>query len=200
MFKKTFALVGVLLAICITFFTVSIIPVYAENKAKEKRQLNEEIGVNAYQKLNSYLSNKNADVQTSMLAHEENCTADLSAVYAGAYINDEGNLIVNITDVSKEIQDELAQATNNAPIEYQIVEKSLAELQEVYGILSAHLTEAPYFEVVLSETKNTVAVYTESDIKACTDYIENLVNLSAVEVISKKNQVTDCAKVYSGQK
>lgn len=200
MLKKTIAIISVFLAVCITFFAVSIVPVYAEEKAEEKRQVNEEIGVNAYQKLNAYLMDKNTESLTAMLSDAENYTSDLSAVYAGAYINDAGNLIVNITDTTEEIQSELAQATDNAPIEYQIVEKSLAELQEVYGILSAHLTEAPYFEVVLSETKNIVEVYTEDDINTCTTYIEDLVNLSAVEIISKKNKLTDCAKVYSGQK
>lgn len=195
MLKKTIAIVSLLLVICIAFFAASTVPGYAEKQKEEQRQANEEIGVNAYQKLNAYLANKNAEVQTAEQADAENDTANLFAVYAGAYINDEGNLIVNITDTSDEIQDELAQATDNAPIAYQIVEKSLAELQEAYGILSAHLTEAPYFEVVLSETKNTVEVYTEEDINICTAYVEKLVNLSAVEIIPKKNQFTDYTKV-----
>ena len=195
MLKKTIAVVSMLLVICIAFFAASTVPGYAEKQKEEQRQANEEIGVNAYQKLNAYLANKNAEVQTAEQADAENDTAILFAVYAGAYINDEGNLIVNITDTSDEIQDELAQATDNAPIAYQIVEKSLAELQEVYGILSAHLTEAPYFEAVLSETKNTVEVYTEEDINICTAYVEKLVNLSAVEIIPKKNQFTDYTKV-----
>lgn len=200
MLKKTIAIISVFLAVFITFFAVSVVPVYAEEKAEKKRQANEEIGVNAYQKLNTYLADKNAESLTAMLSETENYDTNLAAVYAGAYINDEGNLIVNITDASKEIQEELVLATDNAPIEYKIVEKNLSELQEVYGILSAHLTEAPYFEVVLSETKNIVEVYTENDINICSAYIKNLVNLSEVEIISKKNQFTDCAKVYSGQK
>ncbi len=200
MHKKFFAFIGAFLAVGVTFLSVSVIPGYAAEKADEKQRVNEEISVNAYQKLNVYLSDKNTEARTAVLSDTENHTSDLSTVYAGAYINDDGILTVNITETSKDIQDELAQATDNAPVQYKIVEKNLAELQEVYGILSAHLTEAPYFEVVLSETKNIVEVYTEESIDVCTDYIGSFGNLSCVEIISKQNQITDCAKVYAGQK
>ena len=187
MHKKFFAFIGAFLAVGVTFLSVSVIPGYAAEKADEKQRVNEEISVNAYQKLNVYLSDKNTEARTAVLSDTENHTSDLSTVYAGAYINDDGILTVNITETSKDIQDELAQATDNAPVQYKIVEKNLAELQEVYGILSAHLTEAPYFEVVLSETKNIVEVYTEESIDVCTDYIGSFGNLSCVEIISKSN-------------
>ena len=199
MVKKATAIISIFLAVCITFFTASIVPAYAEKTVEEKHQVNEQIGVTAYQKLNAYLADKNTEARPATLSDAESYTADLSTVYAGAYINDEGNLTVNITEISEKIQDELAQATDCAPIEYKLVEKNLSELQEAYEILSAHLTEAPYFEVVLSETKNIVEVYTEEDIEACTNYIESLVDLSRVEISSKANQISNCTKVYAGQ-
>ena len=143
MHKKFFAFIGAFLAVGVTFLSVSVIPGYAAEKADEKQRVNEEISVNAYQKLNVYLSDKNTEARTAVLSDTENHTSDLSTVYAGAYINDDGILTVNITETSKDIQDELAQATDNAPVQYKIVEKNLAELQEVYGILSAHLRKRP---------------------------------------------------------
>lgn len=179
--KKVIAGICVLLAVCITVFAASATPVYTEKKAEKVHQARADRSINAYQQLTAYL------------AKEEVCSADLAAVYAGAYLNDAGDLTVNLTADSEAIQAELARATDNAPIAYQIVEKSLAELREVCGILSAHLTDAPYFEVVLSETKNTVEVYTEADIAVCTSYIASLTDVSSVEIHVKPNQIADCA-------
>ena len=199
MFKKRLvsgAMVGIL-TVLLTFS-----PVYAENiessKAEQQRQYNEDIGIQAYQNLLSYLS---ADSRNAVSAlQEQNADTDIGLrdTYAGAFINEAGVLVVNVTDVSEEIQNELQTATADAPIQYQLVENNLNTLNSTYFELSSRLGTAPYFEVVLSETNNTVEVYTEDEIELCQGYIADIVDISTVTIFQKENTFEDCATARMG--
>lgn len=199
MFKKRLvsgAMVGIL-TVLLTFS-----PVYAENmevsKSEQQRQYNEDIGIQAYQNLLSYLS---ADSGNSVSAlQEQNADTDIGLrdTYAGAFINEAGFLVVNVTDVSEEIQNELQTATADASIQYQLVENNLNTLNSTYVELSSRLGAAPYFEVVLSETNNTVEVYTEDEIELCQGYIADIVDISTVTIYQKANTFEDCATAHMG--
>lgn len=191
---------GVMVGILTVLLALS--PVYAENievsKSEQQRQYNEDIGVQAYQNLLSYLSADSGNAVSALQEQNADTDIGLRDTYAGAFINEAGFLVVNVTDVSEEIQNELQTATADAPIQYQLVENSLNTLNSTYFELSARLGAAPYFEVVLSETNNTVEVYTEDEIELCQGYIADIVDISTVTIFHKANTFEDCATARAG--
>lgn len=194
MFKKKW-ICGAVSLMILLLFTVPIFSVYAQEAEREtlaaQREYTENCSIGAYQKLLAYLSTECDDsvaVQNAA-AHEEK--TDLATAYAGAYINDAGTLVINVTDDSAIVQQEIQQATGNASVQYQLVANNLDTLQAVNSDLVGHLREAPYFKVVLSETHNEVEVYTEEDAEACMDYVRTITDASVVTVIEEANAFTD---------
>ncbi len=186
------------IALLLTFIVLSLImPSFAQSKPlteEELRQYNQDMSVQAYQYLNNYLT----ECANQACMQLDDTGSALAAVYAGAYIDASGNLVVNITDTSENVRKELQTATKDVQIQYRLVKYNLETLNEIYGILSSRLGEAPYFQVVLSETNNTVEVYTEQETNSCIDYISSIADISAVTVIQEKNEFADCATACAG--
>lgn len=125
------------------------------------------------------------------------CLAD---VYAEAYINENGNLVVNLTKSSPLLQAELLRAAATGTVLYNVVRYDLKTLNEIYTQLTMCLYEAPYFSVVLSETNNTVNVYTDQAVEACEAYVSSITDVFAVTIIEEENVFSDCAYVRAGDR
>ena len=193
MFKKKatciFLVVLLLAGILLTF------PSFAQqtpaNLQQMQKSVAEEESITAYQNLLTYVEadSRNAALETS---------TGLREVYGGAYIDEAGALVVNVTDDSAVIQSELIQACKSDAIKYKIVANRLIDLTAAYTELISHLGDAPYFKVVLSETKNTIEVYTNQDIATCADYVTELVDGSLVTLFREAETFTDCAILRAG--
>ena len=174
---------GVAFILSLILLTLSVvIPSAAQSELpaeEDLRQQNQEISIQTYQHLTEYLSEHIRQTDVRM----DDASRTLAEMYAGAYIDELGNLVVNITDTSAPVREELQTATEDPQIQYRLVQHNLQMLNEIYMVLSSYLGEAPYFEVVLSETNNTVEVYTDQNPDLCMEYIANIADVSAVTVI-----------------
>ena len=189
---------GVAFILSLILLTLSVvIPSAAQSELpaeEDLRQQNQEISIQTYQHLTEYLSEHIRQTDVRM----DDASRTLAGMDAGAYIDEPGNLVANITDTSAPVREELQTATEDPQIQYRLVQHNLQMLNEIYMVLSSYLGEAPYFEVVLSETNNTVEVYTDQNPDLCMEYIANIADVSAVTVIQENNTFEDCATVCAG--
>lgn len=117
---------------------------------------------------------------------------NLSEVYAGAYINGDNLLVINVTDASDCIKEEIKSASGNPDVIINKVEFSLSEIDETYEKLVGNMENAPYFKVTVSEKDNTVYITGESA-ENCNRYIlENGYNHEIITVVEGQNTVVDC--------
>lgn len=117
---------------------------------------------------------------------------NLSEVYAGAYINGDNLLVINVTDASDGIKEEIKSASGNPDVIINEVKFSLSEINEVYEKLAADMENASYFKVTVSEKDNTVYITGESA-EDCNRYIlENGYNPEIITVVEGQNTVVDC--------
>lgn len=117
---------------------------------------------------------------------------NLADVYAGAYINGDNLLVINVTDASDGIKEEMKSASGNPDVIINEVEFSLSEINEVYEKLAADMENAPYFKVTVSEKDNTVYI-TGENAEDCNRYIlENGYNPEIITVVEGQNTVVDC--------
>lgn len=172
--KKIFALslclAFVLAALCVQF--VSALPDTRESDVSRQSR-----SVDEYRK-----------VLDAVSSGKEN----LSKVYAGAYINGDNLLVINITDASDGIKEEIKSASGNPDVIINKVEFSSSEIDGAYERLVGNMENAPYFKVTVSEKDNTVYITGESA-EDCNRYIlENGYNPEMITVAEGQNTVVDC--------
>lgn len=117
---------------------------------------------------------------------------NLADVYAGAYINGDNLLVINVTDASDGVKEKIKSVSGNPDVIINEVEFSSSEIDETYEKLVGNMENAPYFKVMVSEKDNTVYITGESA-EACNRYIlENGYNPEIITVVEGQNTVVDC--------
>lgn len=117
---------------------------------------------------------------------------NLSEVYAGAYINGDNLLVINVTDASDCIKEKIKSVSGNPDVIINEVEFSSSEIDGAYEKLVADMENAPYFKAAVSEKDNTVYITGESA-EDCNRYIlENGYNPEIITVVEGQNTVVDC--------
>lgn len=117
---------------------------------------------------------------------------NLSEVYAGAYINEDNLLVINVTDASDGIKEEIKSVSGNPDVIINKVEFSSSEIDGAYERLVGNMENAPYFKVTVSEKDNTVYITGESA-EDCNRYIlENGYNPEIITIVEGQNTVVDC--------
>lgn len=117
---------------------------------------------------------------------------NLSEVYAGAYINGDNLLVINVTDASDGIKEEIKSASGNPDVIINKVEFSSSEIDGAYEKLVADMENAPYFKITVSEKDNTVYI-TGENAEDCNRYIlENGYNPEMITIVEGQNTVVDC--------
>lgn len=117
---------------------------------------------------------------------------NLADVYAGVYINGDNLLVINVTDASDGIKEEIKSVSGNPDVIINEVEIPLSEIDETYEKLVGNMENAPYFKVTVSEKDNTVYITGESA-EDCNRYIlENGYNPEIITIVEGQNTVFDC--------
>lgn len=172
--KKIFAL-SLCLAFILTALCVQFVSALSDTRGADVSRQSR--SVDEYRK-----------VLDAVSSGEEN----LSEVYAGAYINGDNLLVINVTDASDCIKEEIKSVSGNSDIIINKVEIPLSEIDETYEKLVGNMENAPYFKVTVSEKDNTVYITGESA-EDCNRYIlENGYNPEMITVVEGQNTVVDC--------
>lgn len=172
--KKIFAL-SLCLAFILTALCVQFVSALSDTRGADVSRQSR--SVDEYRK-----------VLDAVSSGEEN----LSEVYAGAYINGDNLLVINVTDASDCIKEEIKSVSGNSDIIINKVEIPLSEIDETYEKLVGNMENAPYFKVTVSEKDNTVYITGESA-EDCNRYIlENGYNPEMITVVDGQNTVVDC--------
>lgn len=117
---------------------------------------------------------------------------NLADVYAGAYINGDNLLVINVTDNSDGVKEKIKSVSGNPDVIINEVEIPSSEIDETYEKLVGNMENAPYFKVTVSEKDNTVYITGESA-EDCNRYIlENGYNPEIITVVEGQNTVVDC--------
>lgn len=117
---------------------------------------------------------------------------NLADVYAGAYIDRDNLLVINVTDASDGVKEKIKSVSGNPDVIINEVEFSSSEIDKAYEKLVGNMENAPYFKVTVSEKDNTVYITGESA-EACNRYIlENGYNPEIITVVEGQNTVVDC--------
>lgn len=172
--KKIFAL-----SLCLAFILTALCVQFADALPNTKNAVvsRQSISVDEYRK-----------VLDAVSSGKEN----LAEVYAGAYINGDNLLVINVTDASNCIKEKIKSVSGNSDVIINKVKFSLSEIDEVYEKLAADMENAPYFKVTVSEKDNTVYITGESA-EDCNRYIlENGYNPEIITVVEGQNTVEDC--------
>jgi hypothetical protein len=169
-FVLTLCLAFVLAALCVQF--VSALPDTRESDISRQSR-----SVDEYRK-----------VLDAVSSGKEN----LSEVYAGAYINGDNLLVINVTDASDCIKEKIKSASGNPDVIINEVEFSSSEIDGAYERLVGNMENAPYFKATVSEKYNTVYITGESA-EDCNRYIlENGYNPEIITIVEGQNTVEDC--------
>lgn len=135
---------------------------------------------------------KNIDGYKKVLDAVSSGKENLADVYAGAYINGDNLLVINVTDASDGVKEKIKSVSGNPNVIINKVEIPLSEIDETYEKLVGNMENAPYFKVMVSEKDNTVYITGESA-EACNRYIlENGYNPEIITVVEGQNTVVDC--------
>ncbi len=169
-FALTLCLVFILTALCVQF--AGALPDTRESDVSRQSR-----SVDEYRK-----------VLDAVSSGKEN----LSEVYAGAYINGDNLLVINVTDNSNGVKEKIRSVSGNSDVIINEVEFSSSEIDGAYEKLVADMENAPYFKVTVSEKDNTVYITGESA-EDCNRYIlENGYNPEIITVVEGQNTVEDC--------
>lgn len=169
-FALTLCLVFILTALCVQF--AGALPDTRESDVSRQSR-----SVDEYRK-----------VLDAVSSGKEN----LSEVYAGAYINGDNLLVINVTDNSNGVKEKIRSVSGNSDVIINEVEFSSSEIDGVYEKLVADMENAPYFKVTVSEKDNTVYITGESA-EDCNRYIlENGYNPEMITVVEGQNTIVDC--------
>ena len=100
--------------------------------------------------------------------------------------------MINVTDASDGIKEEIKSASGNPDVIINEVEFPLSEIDGAYEKLVGNMENAPYFKVTVSEKDNTVYITGESA-EDCNRYIlENGYNPEMITVVEGQNTVENC--------
>lgn len=169
-FALTLCLAFILTALCVQF--VSALPNATDSDISRQSR-----SVDEYRK-----------VLDAVSSGKEN----LSEVYAGAYINGDNLLVINVTEASDGIKEEIKSASGNPDVIINEVEFSSSEIDGAYEKLVGNMENAPYFKATVSEKDNTVFITGESA-EECNRYIlENGYNPEMITVVEGQNTVENC--------
>lgn len=169
-FALTLCLAFILTALCVQF--VSALPNATDSDISRQSR-----SVDEYRK-----------VLDAVSSGKEN----LSEVYAGAYINGDNLLVINVTEASDGIKAEIKSASGNPDVIINEVKFSSSEIDGAYEKLVGNMENAPYFKVTVSEKDNTVYITGESA-EDCNRYIlENGYNPEMITVVEGQNTVENC--------
>lgn len=169
-FALTLCLAFILTALCVQF--VSALPNATDSDISRQSR-----SVDEYRK-----------VLDAVSSGKEN----LAEVYAGAYINGDNLLVINVTDASDDIKEEIKSASGNLDVIINEVKFSSSEIDGAYEKLVGNMENAPYFKVTVSEKDNTVYITGESA-EECNRYIlENGYNPEMITVVEGQNTVENC--------
>lgn len=169
-FALTLCLAFILTALCVQF--VSALPNATDSDISRQSR-----SVDEYRK-----------VLDAVSSGKEN----LAEVYAGAYINGDNLLVINVTDASDGIKEEIKSASGNLDVIINEVKFSSSEIDGAYEKLVGNMENAPYFKVTVSEKDNTVYITGESA-EECNRYIlENGYNPEMITVVEGQNTVENC--------
>lgn len=169
-FALTLCLAFILTALCVQF--VSALPETNDCDMSQQGQ-----SIDEYRK-----------VLDAVSSGKEN----LSEEYAGAYINGDNLLVINVTGNSDGVKEKIKSASGNPDIIINKVEFSSSEIDGAYEKLVADMENAPYFKVTVSEKDNTVYITGESA-EDCNRYIlENGYNPEMITIVEGQNTVVDC--------
>lgn len=136
--------------------------------------------------------NRSVDEYKKVLDAVSSGKENLADVYAGAYINGDNLLVINVTDASDCIKEKIKSVSGNPDVIINEVEFSLSEIDGIYEKLVGNMENAPYFKVTVSEKDNTVYITGESA-EDCNRYIlENGYNPEIITVVEGQNTVEDC--------
>lgn len=117
---------------------------------------------------------------------------NLSEVYAGAYINGDNLLVINVTDNSNGVKEKIKSVSGDPDVIINEVEFSSSEIDKAYEKLVGNMENAPYFKATVSEKDNTVYITGESA-EDCNRYIlENGYNPEMITIVEGQNTVVDC--------
>lgn len=117
---------------------------------------------------------------------------NLSEVYAGAYINGDNLLVINVTDNSNGVKEKIKSVSGNPDVIINKVEFSSSEIDGAYEKLVADMETAPYFKATVSEKDNTVYITGESAEDCNRNILENGYNPEIITVVEGQNTVVDC--------
>lgn len=169
-FALTLCLAFILTALCVQF--VSALPNATDSDISRQSR-----SVDEYRK-----------VLDAVSSGKEN----LAEVYAGAYINGDNLLVINVTEASDGIKAEIKSASGNPDVIINEVKFSSSEIDGAYEKLVGNMENAPYFKVTVSEKDNTVYITGESA-EECNRYIlENGYNPEMITVVEGQNTVENC--------
>lgn len=169
-FALTLCLAFILTALCVQF--VSALPNATDSDISRQSK-----NIDGYKKVLDVVSSE-----------KEN----LAEVYAGAYINGDNLLVINVTDASDGIKEEIKSASGNPDVIIKEVEFPLSEIDGAYEKLVGNMENAPYFKVTVSEKDNTVYITGESA-EDCNRYIlENGYNPEMITVVEGQNTIENC--------
>lgn len=169
-FALTLCLAFILIALCVQF--VSALPNATDSDISRQ--------------------SKNIDGYKKVLDAVSSGKENLSEVYAGAYINGDNLLVINVTDASDCIKEEIKSASGNPDVIINEVKFSSSEIDGAYEKLVGNMENAPYFKVTVSEKDNTVYITGESA-EDCNRYIlENGYNPEMITVVEGQNTVENC--------
>lgn len=182
--KKIFAL-----SLCLAFILAALCVQFAGALPNTKNAVvsRQSRSVDEYRKvLDAVNREKENSVQSDSLGE------DIADVYAGAYINGDNLLVINVTDASDGIKAEIKSASGNPDVIINEVKFPLSEIDGAYEKLVGNMENAPYFKVTVSEKDNTVYITGESA-EDCNRYIlENGYNPEMITVVEGQNTVENC--------
>ena len=182
--KKIFAL-----SLCLAFILAALCVQFAGALPNTKNAVvsRQSRSVDEYRKvLDAVNREKENSVQSDSLGE------DIADVYAGAYINGDNLLVINVTDASDGIKAEIKSASGNPDVIINEVKFSSSEIDGADEKLVGNMDNAPYFKVTVSEKDNTVYITGESA-EDCNRYIlENGYNPEMITVVEGQNTVENC--------
>lgn len=172
--KKIFAL-----SLCLAFILTALCAQY--------------VGALSYKNDSDMLwQGQSVDEYRKILAAVNREKENLADVYAGAYINGDNLLVINVTDNSNGVKEKIRSLSGKPDVIINEVEFSSSEIDGAYEKLVGNMENAPYFKATVSEKDNTVYITGESAEDCNRYFLENGYNPEMITIVEGQNTVVDC--------